>query len=57
MKSPLLWNAIFFLALLGAAWLINKVASFPAKMPKVMCNVFVGLVFILWLLGLFGLGK
>jgi hypothetical protein len=50
-------NIIFFLALAGAAYFVNYVAKFYTPLPKLMCNVFLGIVFLMWVLGLFGVGR
>jgi hypothetical protein len=49
-------NIVFFLVLAGFAYLVNFKFRFPAPLPKLLCNIFCGVVFFMWLLQLFGVG-
>ena len=61
----ILWQIIFVLALGGAFYVINWKIDYPltAKtifglpVPQLMADVFLGLVFLMWLLQAFGVGR
>lgn len=54
----MVWNIIWILMIGGAAYVVNKVAKLD-KTPKLMLNIFLGIVMLMALLALFGvnLGK
>lgn len=49
----ILSNIFFFLALAGAAYIVNKVAKFDDAASKFMANAFIGIVAVVWIVGLF----
>lgn len=51
-------NIVFFLLMAGFAYLVNFKLKFPVSdpMPKLICNIFVAIVFVMWALQLFGVG-
>lgn len=61
----ILFQIIFVLALGGAFYFLNWKIDYPytAKeifgipFPQLMADVFLGLVFLMWLLQLFGVGR
>ena len=52
-----MWNIAFFLALIFAAFLVNKKAKFPSPLAKGIVNVFLAIVFVMAVLQAFGIGK
>lgn len=60
-----IWQVLFGLALAAAAYIVEKVVTYPTTapvvlggpLPKRMLEAFVAIVFIFWVLGLFGIGR
>lgn len=50
-------NIIFGIILVAFAYAVLKVFKFPDPMPKYLCLIFDGIVFVMWILQLFGVGK
>ena len=61
----ILWQILFVLALAGAFYVINWKVRYPytsegifgIPFPQFMADVFIGLVFLMWLLQAFGVGR
>ena len=61
----ILWQILFVLALAGAFYWLNWKVDYPATahkvfglpVPQLMVDVFIGLVFLMWLLQAFGVGR